>query len=419
MTLSRLWKGLALGGVALVAVGCAKEEQQEAGQEAPPVEVVAAVSRDAAVSSEQPGRVSPVRVAEVRARVAGIVLRRQFEEGALVAEGQVLYQIDPAPFKAALMRAEAEAAKAEAEFADATEVVNRYKPLVDAKAISRQDYDTAVTRVKSAEASRRAGQAQIATAKLDLGYATVRAPISGRVGRALVTEGALVGQNETTPLAVVQQLDPVYVDFNQPVGDVLRMRADFQKGGSTRTEHPTVSVKIAETGDTRTGKLLFSDITVDRGTGQVALRGEIENADGLLLPGMFVRVETQFGKSANAVFVPQRAIVRGPDGKATIMVLNQKREVEQREVTTGPMQGSDYQIIDGLKGGELVVASGAGKVQPGMKIPENSGQPAAAGEAAPAGGDKPAEGQAAPQQASPDQADPAQRVEPKQGATQP
>ncbi|WP_406234202.1 efflux RND transporter periplasmic adaptor subunit [Isoptericola jiangsuensis] len=370
------WKGLALGTLTVALAGCSSEEAQY-GEETPAVEVVAATTGEAAVASQQPGRVSPVRVAEVRARVAGIVLRRQFEEGSLVTEGQVLFQIDPAPFKAAVARAQAESAKAEAELADASEVARRYGPLVQAKAISQQDYDAAVTRQKSAHASLRAAQAQLQTAQLDLGYATVRAPIGGRIGRALVTEGALVGQGETTPLAVVQQLDPVYVDFSQPVGDVLRMRAEFQNGAATRTAQPMVSVSIAETGDTRTGKLLFSDITVDKGTGQVALRGEIANADGLLLPGMYVRVETQFGKAAGAVFVPQRAIVRGTDGKATVMVLNQKREVELREVTTGAMQGANYQILQGLKGGELVVASGAAKVQPGMQIPEPVGPNAA------------------------------------------
>lgn len=369
MRVPRGWKAAALGSALLVvASGCSKQGDEEAAAAAPPVEVVDAVVRDAAVASEQPGRVSAVRVAEVRARVAGIVLRRQFEEGALVKEGQVLFQIDPAPFRAALSRAQAELAKADAEYSDARDVVNRYKPLVEAKAISRQDYDTAVTRFKSAEANRQGGAAQVETAKLDLGYATVRSPISGRVGRALVTEGALVGQGETTPLAVVQQLDPVYVDFNQPVSEVLRMRAAFQKGGLTRSEHPSVSVTVEETGDTRTGKLLFSDITVDRSTGQVALRGEIENADGLLLPGMFVRINTQFGNAPGSVFVPQRAVTRGTDGKVTVMVVNEKNIVETREVVTGAMQGADYQILEGIKAGDRVVASGAAKVQAGMEI---------------------------------------------------
>lgn len=369
MRVPRVWKAVAAGSALLVVVsGCSRHGEGDAAAAAPPVEVVDAVVRDSAVSSEQPGRVSAVRVAEVRARVAGIVLRRQFEEGAQVEEGQVLFQIDPAPFRAAVSRAQAELAKADAEYSDARDVVERYKPLVEAKAVSRQDYNTAVTRLKSAEANRQVGAAQVETARLDLGYATVRAPISGRVGRALVTEGALVGQGETTPLAVVQQLNPVYVDFNQPVSEVLRMRAAFQKGGLTRSEHPSVSVTVEETGDTRTGKLLFSDITVDRSTGQVALRGEIENADGLLLPGMFVRINTRFGNAPGAVFVPQRAVTRGTDGKVTVMVVNDKNVVETREVITGAMEGGDYQILEGITAGDRVVASGAAKVQSGMEI---------------------------------------------------
>lgn len=369
MRVSRDWKAVIVGGTVLaVSAGCGQQHADMAAPGTPPVEVVDAVVRDAAVASEQPGRVSAVHVAEVRARVAGIVLRRTFEQGALVKEGDVLFQIDPAPFRAALARAQAELARADAEHADAQETVNRYKPLVEAKAISRQDYDTAVTRAKSADASRRAAAAQVQTASLDVGYATVRAPISGRVGRALVSEGALVGQGETTPLAVVQQLDPVYVDFNQPVGEVLRMRAAFQKGGVTRNEHPSVSVIVAETGDTRTGKLLFSGITVDRSTGQVALRGEIDNTDGLLLPGMFVRVNTEFGNAPGSVFIPQRAVNRGTDGKVTVMVVNDKNVVEAREVVTGAMNGADYQILSGIKAGERLVASGVEKVQPGMEI---------------------------------------------------
>lgn len=358
--------------VALVVSACGGGgDNAYAGGAAPPVEIIEVQSRAHAETAELPGRIEPVRVAEVRARVPGIVLKREFDEGSEVSAGQVLFRIDPASLQATLSSAQGELAKAEAELHEAQSLVDRYAPLADAEAISRQDYDAAVTRLKTAQAGKRSVQGTIETARLNLGYATVRAPIAGRIGRALVTEGALVGQNESTPMALIQQLDPVYADFKRPVGDVLRMRAAVQAGQSDtsgRAPFAPVTIEVPETGDTRRGELLFSDISVDPGTGQVSLRGVFENKDGLLLPGMFVRVKTAFGRQDTAIFVPQRAVQRSPGGDAYVVVVDASGKAQTRPVVTGEMSGSDWQILEGLTSGERIVTSGAAKLQDGMQV---------------------------------------------------
>lgn len=366
-------KGLPVGlcfASAALLVACGTGDG-EAGYEdmVPPVEVITVQVSQANGAESRPGRISPVRVAEVRSRVSGIVLKREFEEGMDVESGQILFRIDPAPFQAVLSQAQGELAKAEAELKEAQAQVRRLEPLVEVEAVSRQDFDVAQTRLQTARAGVRSAQGAVETAQIQLGHATVRAPIAGRIGRALVTEGALVGQ-EGTPMALVQQLDPVYADFSQPVGDVLRMRAAAKAGGDQAASRMAVTIEIPETGETRAGELLFSDITVEPDTGRVAMRGQFDNADGMLLPGMFVRVKTAQATPQQVVLVPQRAIVRNPDGSAGVMVVGAERTVEARPVETGRMQGSDWQILVGLKPGEQIVASGVAKVQPGMQIPE-------------------------------------------------
>jgi len=317
--------------------------------------------------------------------VAGIVLSRNFVEGADVKAGDVLFRIDPAPFKAALSRAEGELAKAQAAVSDAQAVVKRYTPLVKIEAVSQQDFDTANTTLKSALAARRSAQADVETAQLNLDYATVKAPISGRIGRAQVTEGALVGQNEATPMATIQQLDPVYVDFNQPVGDMLRMRAAMQNGSLGEGEGASISITIDGTDQQREGRLLFSDIAVDRSTGQVALRGEFANPDVLLLPGMYVRVRTHQGVDPEAILVPQRAVTRSTDGKPQVLVVGADDVVETRAVQTGTMRGSDWHITEGLAAGDRVIVGGVSAAVPGQKVsvtPVSEPKVAAAGGAA-------------------------------------
>ncbi|AOI33023.1 TPA: efflux RND transporter periplasmic adaptor subunit [Pseudomonas aeruginosa] len=374
------WRSLsALVAVVLLVSGCG-DKQGDANAQAPvPVEAVAAQPQPFTLTAELPGRIEPVRVAEVRARVAGIVLRRTFEEGANVKAGDVLFQIDPAPFKAALSRARGDLAKAEAALVEARSVVRRYEPLVQIEAVSRQDFDAAQATLRGAEASRQSAAAEVETAQLNLDYATVRAPISGRIGRALVTEGALVGQNEATPLATIQQLDPIYADFKQPVNDLVRLRKSLADGKLKQAEASSlpISITVEGSGDQRTGQLLFSDVTVDRDTGQVSLRGRFANTDGLLLPGMYVRVHIDQGVDPQAILVPQRAVKRNTDGKAYVLVADAQDTVQTRTVQTGAMRGSQWQIVGGLQPGERVIVSAPGALQAGAKVTVKTDQAAA------------------------------------------
>lgn len=284
------------GALVAVLVGCEQSEAPEPDAEtARPVDVVTVATEPLTLTSELPGRIEPMRVAEVRARVAGIVVQKRFEEGADVKAGDLLFQIDPAPLKAAVSRAEGELARAQAAQQEAQARVRRYEPLVKIEAVSQQDFDSATADLRSAQASVRSAQADVETARLNLGYASVKAPISGRIGRALVTEGALVGQGDATLMARIQQLDPIYADFTQPVADALRLREALQSGNLAAGQSQVLRLRIEGTPYEREGELLFSDISVDRGTGQVSLRGKFDNADGLLLPGMYVRVTAPQG----------------------------------------------------------------------------------------------------------------------------
>ncbi len=354
--------------IVISLAGCDKGEQ--GWGEAPPreVDVFTIKTEPFTVVAELPGRIEPVRVAEVRARVAGIVLKRTFEEGADVKAGDLLFQIDPAPFKAALSRAEGELARADAQLFQAQATVKRYEPLVKIDAVSQQDFDVARATLRSAQADKRSAQANVETAKLDLGYAQVRAPIAGRIGRAQVTEGALVGQGETTLLARIQQLDPVYADFSQPAADALRLRAAIADGKVSGDGDKTLSLRVDGTDIQSKGTLLFTDISVDRSTGQIALRGRFDNPQGVLLPGMYVRVGTPQGLDQDAILVPQRAVQRAADGKASVMLLGADDTVEARPVTTGAMQGARWQITDGLKAGDKVITSSLTAIRPGAKV---------------------------------------------------
>ena len=286
-----------------------------------PVEVLTVQAEPLALSSELPGRIEPVRVAEVRARVAGIVVQKRFEEGADVKAGDLLFQIDPAPLKAAVSRAEGELARNRAVLFEAQARVRRYEPLVKIQAVSQQDFDTATADLRSAEAATRSAQADLETARLNLGYASVTAPISGRIGRALVTEGALVGQGEATLMARIQQLDPIYADFTQTAAEALRLRDALKKGTLAAGDSQALTLRVEGTPYERQGALQFADVAVDRGTGQIALRGKFANPDGVLLPGMYVRVRTPQGIDNQAILVPQRAVRRSGDGSAQVMVV--------------------------------------------------------------------------------------------------
>lgn len=363
---------LVLAALAVLAAGCGRNEAPAAAGDAlPVVQAVTVQAAPLALSSELPGRIEPVRMAEVRARVAGIVLRRHFEEGADVRAGQVLFQIDPAPLRAALSRAQGQLASAEAALLDARAVVGRNAPLVAQEAVSRQDFEAMQARLQAAQAARQSAQAEVQAAALNLEYATVRAPIAGRIGRALVTEGALVGQGEATPMALVQQLDPVYADFQQPVAEAQRLRAALAEGRLAQTagkDGTPVSLKVDGTGLQRTGRLLFSDVTVDRGTGQMALRGRFDNRDGMLLPGMYVRVTVGQGVDPAAILVPQRAVQRSTDGQAHVLVVDGQDTLQMRPVQTAAMHGAQWQISAGLQGGERVVVGRMAGLQPGARV---------------------------------------------------
>jgi membrane fusion protein (multidrug efflux system) len=318
-----------------------------------------------------PGRIEAVRVAEVRARVAGILLKRQFEEGADVKAGDVLLEIDPAPLRATLNSAKAVLAKAEANLKQAQAKADRYKALVEFNAVSKQDYDEAAAMALQAEAEVLAGKAGVETASLNLGYATVTAPITGRIGKAKVTEGALVGQNEATPLATIQQLDPIYFDFTQSSTEVLRLRRALEQGklkGLAPGEAKVTLLLEDGTIYAHPGNLLFSDITVDPTTGMITLRASAPNPEHLLLPGMFARGQLEEAVDSAALTVPQRAVMRGPDGSATVLVVNATNTVELRVIQAEATRGDKWIVSDGLKPGERVIVEGLQKAMPGRPV---------------------------------------------------
>lgn len=302
--------------------------------------------------------------------MAGVVQKRHFVEGTTVKEGALLFSIESAPFEAALDRVRGALARADAQVKQAQSVTRRYEQLVKSSAVSQQEYDDALAALQTAEANQLSARADVRTAQLDLGYATVRAPISGRIGRSLVSEGALVGQGNTTPMALIQQMDPVYADFTQSAQAVLRLREAIEDGKLSADSKGQASVTISVDGTRHKvqGRLMFSDVTVDPGTGQVLLRGLFPNPQGLLMPGVYVRASTEQGVDEKAVFLPQRAILRGPDGAAKVMTVSAEGTAQERAVQTGAMQGSEWQVTDGLKAGDQVIVSGAEKITPGVPV---------------------------------------------------
>ena len=343
------------------------------GANRPPPEVGVIVTKFEAVAlqTELPARVEPVRVAQVRARVNGVVLRRLFEEGSEVKAGQTLFQIDPAPYQAALDSARANLGKSEANLDQAAAQAARYKPLVEANAISKQEYVNVVASQKQAEADVAAQKAALQIARINSGYASVQAPISGRIGRALVTEGALVSSLEATQLALIQQTSTVYLNITQSAADLQRLRRNTAAGASSKSRDAgavPVTVLMDDGAELpRKGKLLFSDVTVDPTSGQVTLRAEIPNQDGLLLPGQYVRVRLSQASLAAAIVVPQQAVTRGTQGDTVIVVADNKPA--PRTVRIGPQQGSNWIVLDGLKPGEQVVVDGFQKMMvPGAPV---------------------------------------------------
>ena len=347
----------------------------------PPVEVgvVTATPGDVGLITELPGRVEASRVAQVRARAAGILQQRLFKEGSDVKAGQSLFRIDPAPYAAASESARAGLAKAQANLAQASAQVERYRPLVSANAISKQDFVNAEAAEKQAQADVATARAAVRTADINLGYASVTSPISGRIGRALVTEGALVGQGEATPLAVVQQIDPVYVNFTQSAGDVFQLRRAMESGQFKRAgSAEAASVKLVM-GDgseyAQTGKLLFTDLSVDATTGQVTLRAEVPNPKGELLPGLYLRVRIEQAQASNAITLPQQAVTRTQQGD-TVSVVGEDGKVSQRTIKVSAAQNNRWVVLEGLKAGEKIMVDGFQKLQmlpPGTPVASSGG----------------------------------------------
>lgn len=374
----------------LVLAACGKGQDKPAAAAPPPMEVptiTVAPSREV-LTSELPGRIEATRVAEVRARVAGVILQRAFVEGSDVKAGQLLFRIDPAPFQADYNSAKANVERDEANLFQTKAQAERYETLVKANAVSKQEYDSAIAAFKQGQAAVSASKAALERARLSLDYATVKAPISGRIGRALVTEGALVGQSEVTPLATIQRLDPVYANITQSVAQLTEMRQAFASGKIRRVADNQARVSLALDDGSKyplTGKLLFSDVTVDPSTGQVTLRAEFPNPQQVLLPGMYVRVQVEQGVDEAAITVPQQAIQRGTAGEASVFVVNAQNKIEPRPVTTGAALGDRWLVRSGLQANDVVVVAGFQKLRPGAEVkavpwkPEAGAAPTAAG----------------------------------------
>ena len=390
-------------GSSLLLVACGKEPAaaQGAGGGMPPppeVSVIAVTPGTVGLNTELPGRLEASRVAQVRARAAGILQQRLFKEGSDVKAGQALFAIDSAPYRASVDSALAQQARAEAMLAQATAQAERFKPLVEANAISKQDYANAVAAQKTGEADVAAARAAVQSARINLGYTAVAAPIAGRIGRTLVTEGSLVGQGEATQLAVIQQINPMYVNFTQSTTEVLRLRKALASGQLQRAGGPDaarVRVVLDDGSEyPQSGKLLFSDLTVDSSSGQVTLRAELPNPDGLLLPGMYVRVRLQQAEMAGGILLPQQAVTRGSSGD-TVLVVGADNKPSPRPIKISQAQGNQWLVTDGLKPGEQVIVAGFQKMfvpgAPVKPVPWTGGAaPTAAAGAAPAASAAPA-----------------------------
>ncbi len=367
---------------AAATTACGRSDAADTTATAPPpapeVAVVTVDSKPVTLVTELPGRTAPYGIAEVRPQVNGLIQRRLFTEGSDVRTGTVLYQIDPAPYRAALDAAKASLARSEANLVAARLRAERYKGLVAINAVSQQDYDDAVAALGQAEASIAADKAAIRMAEINLGYTQLTSPIAGRIGRSSVTPGALVTANQAEPLAVVQQLDPIYVDLTQSSAELLRLRRDLAEGRLKSDKGQAVVRLLLEDGTpySSTGRLQFSEVSVDERTGAVTLRAVFPNPDGVLLPGMYVRAVMEEGTKVDGLLVPQQAVTRDPKGGATTMVVKADDTVEMRQIDAPRAVGDHWLVTGGLTAGERVIVEGIQKVRPGMQVRVAAFQPA-------------------------------------------
>ncbi len=363
-------KTLALVSVLLLVSACSKKEAPEAAKAPAEIGVIVAKATPTSVASELPGRLEPYREAEVRARVAGIVTRRLYEEGQEVARGAPLFQIDPAPLQAAYDSEAAALARAQANLSAAADKLRRYADLVSDRAISERDHAESVAEERQARAEVALAKANLQSARLRLEYARVTSPIDGRARRALVTEGALVGEGQATPLTVVQQLDPIYVNFSQPAAEVMQLQKQIRAGALEGVAPDRMRVRLllpdgSEYG--QGGTLSFADLAVDPGTDNVTMRALFDNPDRVLLPGMYVRVRLEQAVNRDTYLVPRDALLRNADG-AHLLVAGDDGELRSVAVAAHRLLGPNWVITEGLEGGERVVVENAAQLAPGQKI---------------------------------------------------
>lgn len=357
----------------LPSLSACSDGEAEAKQAPPPppaaVSVVTVEPEALPVTNELPGRIAPTRIAEVRPRISGIVVERVFEQGSVVGEGDVLYRIDPAPFRVRVASAEATLKRAKAAQLQARQQADRQKELRERNIASAAQLDNSVAQLAQADADVALAEAGLAEARLNLAYSEVRAPISGRIGRAIVTEGALVTANSAESLATIQQLDPVYADFTQSANALMELRRALKGGRLATPDAARVALQFDDGSEYQhTGRLLFSEASVDETTGQITLRGEFPNPDGDLLPGMYVRIVVAQGIQKNALAVPQQAVQRDPSGSALVYVVGAENKVESRAVRLDRAVGDRFVISEGIEAGARVVVEGFQKIRPGAIV---------------------------------------------------
>jgi membrane fusion protein (multidrug efflux system) len=369
----KLMGAMAALAASLLASGCGKQQASASPQPAGPPEVgvVVVKPQDVTLTSELPGRTSARLVAEVRPQVGGIIQKRLFTEGADVKAGQVLYQIDPATYKAAYDSARAAQARAQANLIPARLKEERFRDLVKIKAVSQQDYDDASAALKLAEADLASSKAALETARINLAYTRVTAPISGRIGRSSITDGALVTASQSAPLATIQQLSSMYVDVTQSSAELLRLKRTLASGLLKSSGAGQARVRlILEDGSPYPlpGTLKFSEVTVDESTGSITLRAVFPNPNQTLLPGMFVRAVVEEGDNPQAILVPQRGVTRNPKGDAVVMVVGAGDKVEQRVIKVARTVGDNWLVSEGLKAGDRVILEGTQRAKPGTVV---------------------------------------------------
>ncbi|EBZ0711990.1 multidrug efflux RND transporter periplasmic adaptor subunit AcrA [Salmonella enterica subsp. enterica serovar Cerro] len=354
----------------LALTGCDDKQDQQGGQQMPEVGVVTLKTEPLQITTELPGRTVAYRIAEVRPQVSGIILKRNFVEGSDIEAGVSLYQIDPATYQATYDSAKGDLAKAQAAANIAELTVKRYQKLLGTQYISKQEYDQALADAQQATAAVVAAKAAVETARINLAYTKLTSPISGRIGKSSVTEGALVQNGQASALATVQQLDPIYVDVTQSSNDFLRLKQELANG-SLKQENGKAKVDLVTSDGIKfpqSGALEFSDVTVDQTTGSITLRAIFPNPDHTLLPGMFVRARLQEGTKPTALLVPQQGVTRTPRGDATVLVVGADNKVETRQIVASQAIGDKWLVTDGLKAGDRVVVSGLQKVRPGAQV---------------------------------------------------